>query len=110
MKSLRLWLALVLLAWLSAWTPQASAARLQRWLYYSSNLWVDSNITTLAGVLRRAAAAGYTHVLLSDSKFSHLGDMDAHYFSNVAYVKNLAASLGLEIVPAVFPVGYSNDI
>ncbi|HWI58983.1 MAG TPA: hypothetical protein VNZ22_17290, partial [Bacillota bacterium] len=110
MKSLRLWLALVLLAWLSAWTPQASAARLQRWLYYSSNLWVDSNITTLAGVLRRAAAAGYTHVLLSDSKFSRLGDMDAHYFSNVASVKNLAASLGLEIVPAVFPVGYSNDI
>jgi len=60
--------------------------------------------------MRRAAAAGYTHLLLSDSKFSRLGDMDAHYFKNIAMIKELAASLGLEIVPSVFPVGYSNDI
>lgn len=88
----------------------ASGERLQRWLYYSVNLWVDSNVSTLTSVLNRAAAAGYTHVLLNDSKFSHLGDMDAHYFANVNYIRGVAMSLGIEIVPAVFPIGYSNDI
>ena len=88
----------------------APAARLQRWLYYPVNLWVDSNITTLSNVLTRASQSGYTHLLLADSKFSRLGDMDAHYFANVNAVKSLAGSLGIEIVPAVFPIGYSNDL
>lgn len=101
---------LALLACLSLFPLQSSAARLQRWLYYPVNLWVDSNVTTLAGVLNRAAAAGYTHLLLSDSKFSRLGDMDAHYFANVNYIRSVAASVGIEIVPAVFPIGYSNDL
>jgi hypothetical protein len=101
---------LLLTAWALLISHDAPAAGRQRWLYYSSNLWVDSNITTLSDVMRRAAAAGYTHLLLSDSKFSRLGDMDARYFRNVATLKNLAALLGLEIVPCVFPVGYSNDI
>src|SRR5579859_4368450 len=88
----------------------ASATRLQRWVYYSVNLWVDANITNLQSVLTNAAQASYTHVLLSDSKFSRLATMDAHYFANVAKVKATAAALGLEIVPAVFPIGYSNDL
>ncbi len=103
----RLLLTLLVLTVLSA---SAAAERLQRWLYYPVNLWVDSNITNLEAVLRRATQAGYTHVLMSDSKFCRLGDMDAHYFANVNYVKSLAASLELEIVPAIFPIGYSNDL
>lgn len=98
----------VLLVCLSALCIHAE--RLQRWFYYPVNLWVDSNITNLAAVLNRAAQSGYTHMLLSDSKFSRLGDMDAHYFTNVNYIRNLAASLGIQIVPAVFPIGYSNDL
>jgi hypothetical protein len=80
------------------------------WLYCSQNLWVDKNITALETLWKRAAAAGYTHVLLSDSKLSHLADMDARYFANVEKVKKLASDLHLEIVPAIFPVGYSNDL
>ncbi len=89
-------------------TPRAAA--LERWLYYSQNLWVDKNLEELESVWRRAASAGYTHVLLTDSKFSKLGDMDARYFRNVERVKRLAGELHLEIVPALFPVGYSNDL
>jgi len=90
--------------------PAAGAATLERWLYCSENLWVDKNIDDLDSLFRRAAKAGYTHVLLSDSKFSKLGDMDARYFRNVDRVKKLAAELHLEIVPALFSVGYSNDL
>src|ERR1043166_1972924 len=86
------------------------AAALEKWIYCSDNLWVDKNIDDLEGLLRRAAKAGYTHVLLSDSKFSKLGDMDGRYFRNIERVKKIAAELKLEIVPALFSIGYSNDL
>ncbi len=87
-----------------------AAAPAQLWLYVSQNLWVDKNLDELATLFARAGKAGYTHVLLTDSKFSKLGDMDARYFRNVERVKKLAAENHLELVPAVFSVGYSNDL
>lgn len=101
--------------WLIAWLLAAlclatDAQALQRWLYCSQNLWVDQNVTDLEALLRRAAKAGYTHVLLSDSKFAKLGDMDVRYFNNVNRLKKVAAEIKLEIVPALFSVGYSNDL
>ena len=104
----RLWVFVC--GWLLMCVLTAWPASLERWVYCSQNLWVDKNIDELEALLRRAAKAGYTHVLLSDSKFSKLGDMDAHYFRNVERVKKLAAELKLEIVPALFPIGYSNDL
>lgn len=95
------------LLWLSS---GARSAALEQWLYCAQNLWVDKNIVALEVLFERAARAGYTHVLLTDSKFGKLGEMDARYFRNVERVKRLAAAARLEIVPAVFPVGYSNDI
>jgi hypothetical protein len=80
------------------------------WIYKATNLLVDKNVDELAGLLEKAHAAGYTHMLLADSKFSRLGELDARYFKNVARVKDLAAKSQIEIVPAVFPVGYSNSI
>ena len=91
-------------------SPGEAPDPLQRWLYWSRNLWVDKNIDQLEALFRRAAKAGYTHVLLSDSKFARLGEMDDRYFRNVDRLKKLAAELNLEIVPAFFPIGYSNDL
>lgn len=86
------------------------APALERWFYVSQNLWVDQNITNIVALMQRASAAGYTHMLLSDSKFSRLGTMDTHYFNNLAIIKQTATNLNLEIVPAIFPIGYSNDL
>lgn len=105
--SLALWLALTPLLSLAAAEP---APLRQLWLYCAQNLWVDKVVDELEVLWRRAAAAGYTHVLVSDSKFAKLGDMDARYFRNVDRLRTLAAELKLEIVPALFPIGYSNDI
>jgi hypothetical protein len=88
----------------------AHARALERWFYVSQNLWVDQNITNIIALMQRASSVGYTHMLVSDSKFSRLATMDAHYFQNLALLKQTATNLGLEIVPAVFPVGYSNDL
>ncbi|HEX2971855.1 MAG TPA: hypothetical protein VHP11_05955 [Tepidisphaeraceae bacterium] len=80
------------------------------WLYYPVNLQVDQNVPKLETQWRRAAKAGYTHVLLADSKMARLGDlqgMEGRYFANVERVKKIAAELNLQIVPGVFHVGYS---
>jgi hypothetical protein len=83
------------------------------WLYYPVNLQVAENVVKLESVWRRAAAAGYTHVLLTDSKFARLGDLgskERFYFENVARVKALATELNLQLVPAVFHIGWSNNM
>jgi hypothetical protein len=102
--------AAVCIAILRAGSPTILAASPELWLYCSRNLWVDKNIDDLESGCSRAAKAGYTHVLLTDSKFAKLDDMDARYFRNVERVKKLAAGLRLEIIPALFPIGYSNDL
>lgn len=83
------------------------------WLYYPVNLQVEQNVAALEKVWRRAAAAGYTHVMLTDSKFARLGDlggMEQTYFRNVDRVKRLAAELKLQLVPALFHIGWSNSL
>ena len=92
------------------WVLCVPSQALEKWLYHPTNLLVDKNIDRLETLWRRASATGYTHVLLADSKFGRLGEMEPRYFKNVDRVKKIAAELKLEIVPAVFPVGYSNDI
>ncbi len=100
-------LALILVA-----VPPARA--LEKWLYYPTNLLPEENIPKLEAVWRRAAAAGYTKVLLADSKFTKLEEMGGpnfpKYFPHIGQVKKIAAELKLEIVPALFSVGYSNDL
>ena len=105
-KKLSRLLALVLLAA----CPLNLPAAYERWLYTPTNLLVDKNVDELETLYRRAAKAGYTHVLLADSKFGKLGDLDARYFKNLERVKKIAAGLNLEIVPALFAIGYSNDL
>jgi hypothetical protein len=88
----------------------ARAEERQLWLYYPTNLLVEKNLDKLQDVWGRAAKAGYAHVLLSDSKFSRLPDMDKRYFDHCERVKRIAADLKLTLVPALFSVGYSNDL
>src|SRR5262245_13374666 len=92
-------------------TVRAGAPALR--LYYATNLQVSANINELEQIWRRAAAAGYSRIPLTDSKFARLGDLgDATktYYSNVNRVKHIANELKLEIVPALFSIGYSNDM
>jgi hypothetical protein len=81
-----------------------------RWVYCPHNLLVDQNVERLLDVLRRAAAAGYNGALLADFKFNILERMDATYFRNVERVKTAARELGMELIPAVFPIGWSGGI
>ena len=80
------------------------------WLYMPANLLVESEVEHCQALLRRAAKSGYTHCLITDSKFCRLNEMPDRYFKNANTVKTLARELNIELVPAVFPIGYSNDL
>lgn len=83
------------------------------WLYQQTNLQVDANVDKLRDVWTRAAKAGYTHVLLADSKMAKLGDLggaERTYRKNAERAKQIAAELKLALVPALFHVGYSNSM
>jgi hypothetical protein len=82
----------------------------QYWLYMPANLLLDKEVEHCEDLLRRAAKSGYTHCLISDSKFCRLSEMPERYFKNANKVKTLARELKVELVPAVFPIGYSNDL
>ncbi|HEY1068160.1 MAG TPA: hypothetical protein VGE52_18700, partial [Pirellulales bacterium] len=106
--------ALWIVAWLSAvgLSPAGLSAGeiTEFWLYKSANLLVDKNVDEVAALLARAGRAGYTHCLLTDSKFSRLHEMPERYFRNVEKAKAAAKSANIELVPALFSFGYSNDL
>ena len=82
----------------------------ERWVYAPVNLQVPAEAQRLESLMRRARPLGFGHFLLADSKFARLDGLPPHYFTNVARIRAVAQELGLELVPAVFPVGYSNDL
>jgi hypothetical protein len=86
------------------------AAVKEFWVYKSTNLLVDANVAEVKSLLGRCKACGVTHLLLADSKFSRLADMDERYFKNAAAVRAAAKDAAIAIVPAVCSIGYSNDI
>jgi hypothetical protein len=102
---------LVVLSIIAALQSNARAGEIRQfWFYRSVNMLVDQNIGELAKLFERAGKAGYTHCLLTDSKFSRLHEMPERYFKNVEKVKAAAKQANVELVPALFSIGYSNDL
>ncbi len=100
---------LVLTAGLCAGGGEATAAPLERWIYLSTNLQNPQNVVKAEALFARGAATGFTHVLLTDSKFSKLEEVPVSYRENCAEVQRAAAKHGITIVPALFGMGYSNE-
>ena len=83
MKSL---LRLAFLSFTLAAAPAGAAVK-QYWVYKATNLLVDPNVADVVALLQRGRACGVTHLLLTDSKFSRLAEMDPRYFKNEAAVR-----------------------
>jgi hypothetical protein len=82
----------------------------QRWVYVSQNLYVDKNIDTVIALMERSKQAGYTGMVLADSKFGRLPLMEKRYFDNVAKVVEAGHRLQFDIIPGIFPIGYSDSL
>jgi hypothetical protein len=103
--------ALFALTWpcqTEAQSELAAARYSERWLYCSSNLQVDRSVGELTALFDRAKRSGYTGVLYSDYKLQVLDRVTDNYFRNVEKLTSAAAAAELELVPAVFSIGYSN--
>ncbi len=80
----------------------------ERWIYCSANLQVDQSAAEVITLIDRAQKDGYTAMLLADYKLQVLHRVTDNYFRNAEKVKAAAARAGIELVPAVFSIGYSN--
>lgn len=80
------------------------------WVYAPRNFQVDKGVDDLIALMGRAKKAGYNGVLIGDSKFGRIADRPDNYYVNLERTRKAAEDLGIELIPGVFPVGYSNDI
>jgi hypothetical protein len=109
----RVFLAALLFAFTSSPVSMAGAGAprfADRWVWVMSNLLVDQQAEFVSGLIERAAGAGYTGIVLADYKLNFLDRMPPSYFKNVARVQAAAAKHQMEIIPCVFPIGYSNGL
>lgn len=86
------------------------AEKLQKWVYIQTNLLPEETAKQVEQLIVRAGKAGYDHAMIADAKFSRLGEMPEKYFKHVARLREVAKGAGIEIVPSVFSMGYSNDL
>jgi hypothetical protein len=98
--------------WLLSAAPVAAQQPVyeDRWFYASHNLQVEKSADELIKLIERAARAGYNGVVLADYKLNILDRVPKHYFANAERVKKAARDNRIEIIPAVFPVGYSSGL
>jgi len=81
-----------------------------RWVYVSTNLLVDKNVEWAVRLLDRAAKAGYTGVVLTDSKFMRWDNLPDRYARNVHRVRDEVRKRKLDLIACVMPIGYSNSL
>ncbi len=81
-----------------------------RWVYISTNLLVNGNVERTLKLLRRVRKAGYTGVVLADSKFMRWDDLPARYAANVRRIRQRCSKLKLDLIACVMPIGYSNSL
>ena len=103
-------IALLSILSLIFFVPHAITEELRLWCYLPTNLLVDENVDRGIDLMRRAAKAGYTGILLTDSKFCRWGQLPDRYESNVKRFRDECRRLNLECFVAVCPIGYSNEL
>lgn len=81
-----------------------------RWVYLQLNLQVEANVAKAVAIAKRAKTAGYNGIVLADYKLNILDRVPQHYFRHVEQFKENCRQLGLEIIPAVCPMGYSDGL
>jgi hypothetical protein len=90
--------------------PQEKLALRERWVYAPHDLNEEGNVEKLIAIMGRAAKAGYTTFLLEDPSFGKLPLQKPRYFANLDRVRKAAADHRLDLVPALFQIGHSENL
>ncbi len=98
-KTSRIWLFLALILCLFSGTLQARSGLSKRWVYVSSNLYVDENVQKLEQLLRRAQKAGYNGVLFTDYKTFTWWQLDdaQRWQRNAQTLRDITRELEMEL-------------
>jgi hypothetical protein len=86
----------------------AEEARL--WVYATANFQVDASTDKLLALLKRAKVADYDGAVVTDYKFGKIDGRIDRYYRNLERTQTTAQKLGMELIPCVMPIGYSNSI
>jgi len=101
----------LLLSLLASGSAHAGEPRLEhRWLFIMRDLSQAENLTAALDLLPRAQAAGYNAIVLSDSGLYRLDTAPDSYKAALLEFQREAEQHGMELVPAVMPIGYSGSI
>ena len=95
---------------LTSGSARADAKYERRWVWVMANLMVDAEADRVVGLVERAGKAGYNGMVLSDYKMNLLDQVQPNYFPNARRVMAAAAKAGVEVIPCVAPIGYSNGL
>jgi hypothetical protein len=82
----------------------------ERWVYYPLDLEQSKNVDKLIGLFDRAAKVGFTTFLLEDPNFGRLPLMDEEYYRRLDRIKAAAAEHHIDLVPALFQIGHSENL
>ncbi len=80
------------------------------WVYAPVNFQVDRDVDRLIALLARATNAGYNGAAITDYKFGNLDQRPQNYYRNLTRTREAAQRLGIELIPLVMQIGYSNSI
>lgn len=103
----------MILVMLSAATAPGQEAELDlrwRWVYAPCNFQVNERVDQLIALMERAKQAGYNGALVTDYKWGRFDGRPEHYYRNLERTHQAAERIGIELIPAVMPVGYSGSI
>jgi hypothetical protein len=100
-------LAVMILSSLCTVQGQQYADRLV-WIWGSS-LRTDSGLRQILEIIDTAAQHGYNGAVLQD-QLDYLSAQDSSYFRRLDSLKRVCDRLGIELIPAVFSVGYAGHI
>lgn len=86
------------------------AAQPELWLYTPVNFQLTNQVDALITRLERAKSLGYSAAVITDYKFGKLDERPDHFWKNLRRTRDAADRIGIELIPCVFPIGYSNSL
>lgn len=78
------------------------------WYYMQKNLYVDANVDWAIQLAQTAAQAGYTKCVAADYKFGVIDLYGSDYDQKVMRFLDGARAAGIEVIPSLVPIGYSD--
>ncbi len=80
------------------------------WVYNSYRMSTDEGWQSFSNMVVRAAAAGYNGVLTSAQLENGMNNWDKRARANYGKARDLCATLGMEIIPGVWGLGYGGPV